>query len=126
MVKETDEKSAGSAGQEAKRRRWSRADEACFVEAIQQMSSAIQSLSMTFGRVASVLQEHTTHIITHSVDPIPLRRQKAIRQLLEEGLEDHEVVAIIKHFQSDIAIADSYLAITKDSIRKLFLANYSK
>lgn len=81
---------------------------------------------MSFDRVTSAFQEHTMHRITHFVDPIPLRKQKAIRQVQEEGLEDHEVVAIIMHFQSDVAIADSYLAIKKDSIRKLFLSNYSK
>jgi len=67
-----------------------------------------------------VLEAHTTHNISHSMDPIPLRKQKAILQVQEEGLEDHEVVAIIEHFQSDVTIADSYLTIKKDSICKLF------
>lgn len=131
MAKKTgtdEEMSVGLAGQEAGRYHWwrPRADESRFVEAIQQMCSEIQSLNISFDRAASALQERTTHSIAHFVDPIPLRKQKAIRQVQEEGLEDHEVVAIIKHFQSDVATADSYLAIKKDSIRKLFLSNYSK
>jgi hypothetical protein len=93
-------------------------------EAFQQMGTEIRSLNATFGIAANALQEHTTHTITHSVDPIPLRRRKAITQLQQEGLEDKDVVAIIKHFTHDISIADSYLAINKDSIRRLFLQDY--
>jgi hypothetical protein len=62
---------------------------------------------------------------SHTVDPILLCKKEAIIQLQkEEGLEDHQVVAVIKHFQSDIAITDSYFAIEKDNIHRLFLANY--
>jgi hypothetical protein len=93
-------------------------------EAFQQMGTEIRGLNATFGIAANALQEHTTHTITHSVDPIPLRRWKAITQLQQEGLEDKDVVAIIKHFTRDISIADSYLAINKDSIRRLFLQDY--
>ncbi|KAG2128015.1 hypothetical protein DEU56DRAFT_915619 [Suillus clintonianus] len=71
--------------------------------------------------LAIVFQERTPH----AINPIPLRRQKAIIQLeKEEGLEDHQVVAVIKHFQKDVAIIDSYLAIEKDSICRLFLSDY--
>jgi hypothetical protein len=96
-------------------------------EAFQQMSTEIHGLGSSFDRAASALQERNSHVVTHSVDPIPLRKQKAIIQLQrEEGLEDHEVVAAIKHFQNDVAVADSYLAIEKDSIRRLFLSAYLK
>jgi hypothetical protein len=99
-------------------------------EAVQQMGTDIQEftkgLTTSFDCATNVLEARTTHNITHSVDPIPLHKQKAILQVQEEGLEDHEVVAIIEHFQSDVTIADSYLAIKKDSIRKLFLMKYSK
>jgi hypothetical protein len=93
-------------------------------EAFQQMGTEIRGLNATFGIAANALQEHTMHTITHSVDPIPLRRRKAITQLQQEGLEDKDVVVIITHFTRDISIADSYLAINKDSICKLFLQDY--
>jgi hypothetical protein len=81
----------------------------------------IQELSTSFDHVSDVIQEHASH----TVDPIPLHRKEAIIQLQkEEGLEDHQVVAVIKHFQSDVAITDSYLAIEKDSIHRIFLADY--
>jgi len=61
-----------------------------------------------------------------SVDPSPMRKQRAIVQVQREDLEDHEMMAMIEQFQADVAIADTYLAITKDSIRKLFIAQYLK
>jgi hypothetical protein len=69
---------------------------------------------------------HSAPNTPQSMDPVPLHKQKAILQVQEEGLEDHEVVAIIEHFQSDISIADLYLSIKKDSICKRFLIKYSK
>jgi hypothetical protein len=99
-------------------------------EAVQQMGTDIQELTKglttSFDCATNVLEACTTHNITHSMDPIPLCKQKAILQVQEEGLEDHEVVAIIEHFQSDVTIADPYLMIKKDSIHKLFLMKYSK
>jgi hypothetical protein len=90
-------------------------------QAFQQIGSDIRELSTSFDRASDVIQERASH----TVDPIPLRKKEAIIRLQkEEGLEDHQVVAVIKHFQSDVAIADSYLAIEKDSIRRLFLENY--
>ncbi|KAG0707277.1 hypothetical protein DFH29DRAFT_871630 [Suillus ampliporus] len=92
-------------------------------QAFQQMGSDIRDLSTSFDHAAVVLQE----CASHTVDPIPLHKQKVIIQLQkEEGLEDHEVVAVIKHFQNDIVITDSYLAIEKDSIHRLFLSDYLK
>jgi hypothetical protein len=79
---------------------------------------------VTFGIAANALKEHTMHTITYSVDPIPLHRWRAITQLQQEGLEDKDVVVIIKHFTHDISITDSYLAINKDSIHRLFLQDY--
>ncbi|KAG0709678.1 hypothetical protein DFH29DRAFT_993077 [Suillus ampliporus] len=61
-----------------------------------------------------------------SVDPIPVRKRRAIIQVQKEDLEDHEILIIINVFQADVAVADSYLAIGKDSIRRLFLAEYLK
>jgi hypothetical protein len=44
----------------------------------------------------------------------------------EEDLEDHEMVAVIEHFQNDVSITDSYLEIKKDSVHRLFLMKYCK
>ncbi|KAG2141216.1 hypothetical protein DEU56DRAFT_911323 [Suillus clintonianus] len=75
---------------------------------VTQIGSDIRDLSTSFDHAAIVFQERTPH----TIDPIPLRRQKAIIQLQkEDGLEDHQVVVVIKHFQKDVAITDSYLAI---------------
>jgi hypothetical protein len=87
------------------------------------MGSKIEDLNSTFKVAANTLQECTSYTIMHSVDPIPLCWQKAIAQLLKEkdSFNDNEVVAIIRHFTRDISIADSYLAIDVESIRKLYL-----
>ncbi|KAG1801830.1 hypothetical protein EV424DRAFT_1585945 [Suillus variegatus] len=96
-------------------------------EAFQSMSKEIRGLSTSFDRATDVMHEHATQVASRpTVDPIPVRKQKAIIQLQKEGLEDHEIVEIIKHFQADVAIADSYLVIEKESVRKLFLSTYLK
>jgi hypothetical protein len=110
-------------------------------EAFQDMSKEIHYLSSSFDRATDVMHERTTQVVSlmHEraahvascpivavVDPIPVRKQKAIIQLQKEGLADHETVEIIKHFQADVSIADSYLVIEKESIRKLFLSTYLK
>jgi hypothetical protein len=96
-------------------------------QAFQDMGKEIHNLSNSFDRATDVMQEHATQVASRPmVDPIPVRKHKAISQLQKEGLEDREVVEVIKHFQADVAIADSYLAIEKESIRKLFLSTYLK
>ncbi|KAG1809523.1 hypothetical protein EV424DRAFT_1542945 [Suillus variegatus] len=96
-------------------------------EAFQSMSKEIHNLSTSFNCATDVMHEHATQVASHpTVDPITVRKQKAIIQLQKEGLEDHEIVEIIKHFQADVAIADLYLVIEKESIRKLFLLTYLK
>jgi len=108
------------------------------------MSKEIHNLTTSFDRATHVMEERTTQVVSlmHEhvaqvasrssrpvvamVDPIPVRKQKAIIQLQKEGLADHETVEIIKHFQADVSIADSYLVIEKESTRKLFLSTYLK
>ena len=114
------------------------------VRAFQDMSKEIHNLTTSFDRATHVMEERTTQVVSlmHEhvaqvasrssrpvvamVDPIPVRKQKAIIQLQKEGLADHETVEIIKHFQADVSIADSYLVIEKESTRKLFLSTYLK
>ncbi|KAG2139158.1 uncharacterized protein EDB93DRAFT_1253084 [Suillus bovinus] len=95
-------------------------------EAFQSMSKEIHNLSNSFDCATDVMQEHLTQVALHSTsDPIPVCKQKAIIQLQKEGLEDNEIIKIIKHFQADVAITDSYLVIEKESsIQKLFLSTY--
>ncbi|KAG0700361.1 hypothetical protein DFH29DRAFT_1001163 [Suillus ampliporus] len=69
-----------------------------------------------------VLQEV---IIDHFVELVPIHKQRAICQVQEEhDLDDHKVLKMIKVFQSDVMVANSYLNITQDGVRKLFLADY--
>jgi hypothetical protein len=99
-------------------------------EAVKEVGSQIQGLSQglttSFDHAANALEECTAHTITNSVEPIPLRKKRAIHQVQEEDHEDHEMVAIIEHFQNDVSIADSYLEIEKDSVHRLFLMKYCK
>ena len=93
--------------------------------AIQQMGSNLSDLNSTFDRATNVFQANTSNTLARSVDPVPLRRQKAVLQLQNEGLEDHQLLNILDKFQNDIAIVDVYLAIEKASLRKLFLERHS-
>ena len=128
-------KSASESGKSIKSQR------VAIPEAFQDMSKEIHNLTNSFDRATDVMDERTTQVVSlmHKhvaqvdsrptaavVDPIPVRKQKAIIQLQKEGLADHETVEIIKHFQADVSIADSYLVIEKESTRKLFLSTYLK
>jgi hypothetical protein len=98
-------------------------------EAVQNVGSEIQVLSkgltMSFDHATTTMEERTAHTILHSINPIPLCKQKAIKRVQEEEfLEDHEVVAIIEHIHSDVSIADSYLTVRRENLRKLFLMKY--
>ncbi|KAG1886811.1 uncharacterized protein F5891DRAFT_988837 [Suillus fuscotomentosus] len=103
-----------------------------FPEAFDHMSTEIHGLRSAFNSVTSAMQERTshmqermTHVIAHTVDPIPVRKQRAIMRVQqEEGLTDLEMVAAMTHIQSDVVIADTYLSIQKDELRKLFLSQY--
>lgn len=94
--------------------------------AIQQMGTSIGGLNTTFERAANALEANTSNTLARSVDPIPLRRQKAVKKLQSEGLEDAQLLNILNKFQADIAIIDIYLAIEVDSLRRLFLEQHSK
>ncbi|KAG0708669.1 hypothetical protein DFH29DRAFT_994088 [Suillus ampliporus] len=81
------------------------------------------------GKVTSSINTATTvlqeAITGHFVEPVPMCKQRAIHQVQEEhDLDDHEVLKMIKVFQSDVMVADSYLNITRDGVCKLFLADY--
>jgi hypothetical protein len=81
-------------------------------------------VSSSLNTATSVLQETVTN---HFIDPVPVRKQRAICQVQEEhDLEDHEVVKMIRVFQLDITVADLYLTITQDGVCKLFIAGYLK
>jgi hypothetical protein len=96
-------------------------------EAFQSMSKEIHNLSTSFDHATDVMHERTTQVASRpTVDPIPVQKQKAIIQLQNEGLEGHEIIEVIKHFQADVAIADSCLVSEKKSIQKLFLLTYLK
>ncbi|KAG0708376.1 hypothetical protein DFH29DRAFT_994216 [Suillus ampliporus] len=114
-------KSASESGKSVKSQR------VAIPQAFQDMSKEIHYLTSSFDRATDVMQERATQVASRPVvDPIPVCKQKAIIQLQKEGLEDHEIVEVIKHFQADVAIADSYLVIEKESTRKLFLSTYLK
>ncbi|KAG1776148.1 hypothetical protein EV702DRAFT_1198454 [Suillus placidus] len=85
-------------------------------------SKSGKSVTSSINTAIITLQEAVSG---HFVEPLPMRKQRAIRQVQEEDdLDDHEVLKMIKVFESDIAVADSYLNITQDSVCKLFLADY--
>ncbi|KAG2358438.1 hypothetical protein BDR07DRAFT_1379426 [Suillus spraguei] len=65
-------------------------------------------VSGSINTAATMLQEVSGHLI----EPAPACRMKAIRRVQEEcDLDDHEVFALIKVFESDVIAADSYLSI---------------
>jgi len=81
------------------------------------------------GKVSTSINTATTAlqevISGHLIEPAPVCKQRAICQVQEEqDLDDHEVLTLIKVFQSDVTAADSYLNITQDGVQKLFLADY--
>jgi hypothetical protein len=94
--------------------------------AIQQMGSNLHSLNSTFERATSAFEVNTSSTLARSVDPIPLRRQKAVLRLQSEDLEDHQLLNVLNKFQSDIAVVDIYLALEKPNLIKLFLEQHSK
>lgn len=94
--------------------------------ALQQMGSDIRGLNSTFERATHAFEANASNASARCVDPIPLRRQKAVAQLQTEDLEDYQLLNVLNKFQSDIAIIDIYLAIEKPSLRKLFLDQHSK
>src|SRR5882757_1156251 len=92
--------------------------------AIQQMGSNLLGLNSTFEHATNAFEVNTSNTIARSVDPIPLHRQKAVLQLQDEDLEDHQLLTILNKFQGDIAIVDIYLAIKKPRLRKMFLEQH--
>lgn len=84
---------------------------------------ALEQLGESLKKLISAL-EYTPE--TCAVDPIPLRKQRAIVKVQKEDLQDDEILSLINQFQADVKIADSYLAIERDGVRKLFLASYLK
>ncbi|KAG1892407.1 hypothetical protein F4604DRAFT_1699267 [Suillus subluteus] len=84
---------------------------------------AFEQLGESLKQLISAL-EYTPE--TSSFDPIPLRKQRAIVQVQKEDLQDDEILSLINLFQGDVKITDSYLAIERDGVRKLFLASYLK
>jgi hypothetical protein len=42
----------------------------------------------------------------------------------EKDLDDYDAVAMIRLFQADVTIADTYNSITRDGIRKIFLVQH--
>lgn len=74
------------------------------------------------GSATTVLNDA---VAAHAVEPVPSCKQCAIiRVQEEEDLDDYDAVAMINIFQSDVTIADSYNNITRDGIRKIFLAQH--
>jgi hypothetical protein len=54
------------------------------------------------------------------VDSTPSRKTRAMQraQAVEITLSDKRIVALIDLFQKDVTVADAYLAITRDGVRK--------
>jgi hypothetical protein len=90
------------------------------------MPSALEDFG---GKMAHSLSSATTAfqetVAGHFVEPIPLRKQKAILRVQEEeDLDVHEIVTLINLFESDVSKADSYLSIKRDAVRQVYLAQY--
>ncbi|KAG2071037.1 hypothetical protein BDR04DRAFT_1154844 [Suillus decipiens] len=95
-------------------------------QVVEQMGTELWEFNTSFNHTTNVLEECTSHTIAHLVDPIPLCKKKAIIQVQHEGLGVHEVVVVIRNFQNDVAIADTYLVIETDNIWKAYWEPYFK
>ncbi|KAG2072124.1 hypothetical protein BDR04DRAFT_1153618 [Suillus decipiens] len=67
-------------------------------EAFQEVGGDIHDLSSNISVAVVTLQTHATHTISHSVEPVSVHQRNAINLLVKEGLQDNEVVHIIKCF----------------------------
>lgn len=82
-------------------------------------TSAILSLSQSIESMADAFSVGGSG----TVDASPVRRKSAIRTVVEdEELSDDEIADVVAMFTDNTAIADSYLAIEKKSIRSKFLS----
>ncbi|KAG2115280.1 uncharacterized protein F5147DRAFT_769735 [Suillus discolor] len=96
------------------------------------MSDEIHGPRLSFDNATSAIQEHMSHMhehmshdVAHSVDPVPVCKQRAVVCVQqEESLTDVQMVAVMMHIQADVAIADMYLSIQKDELRRLYLSQY--
>ena len=54
------------------------------------------------------------------VDSAPSQKTRAMQraQVIETTLSDKRIVLLIDLFQNDVTVADAYLAITRDGVRK--------
>ncbi|KAG2115539.1 hypothetical protein BD769DRAFT_1673064 [Suillus cothurnatus] len=78
----------------------------------------------SIGSASPTLQDIIT---AHIMEPVPSHKQCAMLQVQEEkDLDDYDAVAMIGLFQADITIADAYNSITRDGIRKIFLAQHQQ
>jgi len=78
----------------------------------------------SIGSASPTLQDIIT---AHIMEPVPSHKQCAMLQVQEEkDLDDYDTVAMIGLFQADITIADAYNSITRDGIRKIFLAQHQQ
>ncbi|KAG2096758.1 uncharacterized protein F5147DRAFT_778265 [Suillus discolor] len=101
-------------------------------DAFDHMSDEIHGLRLSFNNAMSAIQEcmshmheHMSHDVAHSVDPVPVHKQRAVVHVQqEEGLTDMQMVAVMMHIQADVAIADTYLSIQKDELHRLYLSQY--
>ncbi|KAG1849464.1 hypothetical protein DFJ58DRAFT_729542 [Suillus subalutaceus] len=89
-----------SAVNKGKRKEVDNGDDACkhlFAPPIppsHKIQGLTKGLTSFFDRATNILEERTRNT-PQFVDLVPLRKQKAILQVQDEGLEDHEVVTII-------------------------------
>ena len=87
--------------------------------ALKEMAGEVASSITSAG---SALQDTITGRLA---EPVSIRKQRAMLRVQEEkDLDDYEVVAMINLFQSDVATADAYNSITRDGIRRIFLAQH--
>ncbi|KAG1777163.1 hypothetical protein EV702DRAFT_1197482 [Suillus placidus] len=79
------------------------------------------------GGIASASSTLQDVVTAHIMEPIPSRKQRAMLQVQEEkDLDDYDAVAMMGLFQADVTITDAYNSITRDGIRKIFLAQHLK
>ncbi|KAG2359068.1 hypothetical protein BDR07DRAFT_1415906 [Suillus spraguei] len=71
------------------------------------------------------LRVQMSKAVQNNFEPALMRQQRAIRQVQEEpDLDVHDIVTMIQAFQSDVRVADIYLHLEEDDLRKLYLARY--
>lgn len=91
----------------------------CVGEALNGMGSKLDDFTDMFQETMSGKKT--------GVDSTPSRKTRAMQrvQVIETTLSDKCIVALIDLFQNDVTVADAYLAITRDGVRKKWVEAYT-